>query len=138
MVNRLSREYLREKKGTDDSSMSDMERGGVLSPVDECRADTIRHDQAIVSRSVLSCSPSQVCNTYRHSESYSSLYISTRTSSSPCQHNGDTRKDATGCDHGTRVRDTSMAGRSSIKNGVSRNGHRSAENDEGSTELHVI
>jgi hypothetical protein len=31
-----------------------------------------------------------------------------------------------------------MANRSRIKNSVSSNGHRCAENDEGSTELHII
>jgi hypothetical protein len=35
VTNGMSREYSREEKGTDDSSVSNMEGGGVLSTVDE-------------------------------------------------------------------------------------------------------
>jgi hypothetical protein len=87
---------------------------------------------------MLSYSPSQVRDTDCHSDSHTSLDITTRTSSSPRQHNSDTREDATGRDHGTGIRNAGMTSRSCIKNGVSSDGHRRAENDEGSTEFHVI
>jgi hypothetical protein len=85
-----------------------------------------------------SCSPSQVCDTDRHSDSYTSLDISTCTSSSPREHDSDTREDTTSCDDGTGVRDSSVTRRSSVKNSVSSDGHRSAENDKGSTEFYII
>jgi hypothetical protein len=42
-INCLLREYLRKKKETDDNSVPNMERRSVLSTVDECTSDTIRH-----------------------------------------------------------------------------------------------
>lgn len=92
----------------------------------------------VSGRSELSFSPSQVCDTNRHGNSHTSLDITTRTSSYPREHDGDTREDTTGRDHGTGICNTSMTSRSRIENGVSSDGYRRAENDEGSTEFHVI
>jgi hypothetical protein len=138
VINVISQQYLREEKEANDSAVSKMERRGVLSTVDKRRASTIRHGQMVSSRSVIPCSPSQVCDTDRHGEGYASLDLSTRTSSSPCEYNGDIGEDATGCDDGTNIRNASVASGSCIQNSVSSNGHRSAENHEGSTEFHII
>lgn len=130
-------EDVREQQRTDDGSMSDMERGCVLTPVNERGADS-RTALEQLQEWLAPHSPSKIGNSNRHRDGHSSLNITTSTSTSPCQHDSNTREHTTSSDDGSSIRCSRVASRRRVEYRISSDSDRCTEYNERSTEFHVV